>query len=97
MVLLINPMGKRMRKMKKIFSFLIATVFIFIAMEFFQAEDLTMTSQNLTYNFTTDALASLNQSDQAPSSERSSSSDMTTLLLLGSGLVGLAGFGRNRF
>lgn len=80
--------------MKRLFSFLIATVLMFIVIEVFNAEDLSMTSQDLTYNFTTDALASLNEGNKVQSTMKSSNADPTSMLLLGSGLIGLAGFGR---
>jgi hypothetical protein len=85
---------RRRGKVKRLFSFLIMTVLMFIVIEGFNAEDLSMTSQDLTYNFTTDALASLNQGNEVQSKPTSSKMDPTTLLLLGSGLIGLAGFGR---
>ena len=82
--------------MKKLFSFLIITFFMFVVLEIFNAEDLSMTSHDLTYKFTTDALASLNNGEEMQSTTTTSAIDPTTVLLLGSGLVGLAGFGRKR-
>ena len=83
-------------KMKKLFSFLMITLFMFVVIEIFNAEDISMTSQKFTYTFTTDALASLNESETVQSTQKSEKIDTTTILLLGSGLIGLAGFGRKK-
>lgn len=72
------------------------TILMFVGIEVFDSKDLSMTSQDLTYHFTTNALASLNEGDEKQSAVSSSRIDSTTMLLLGSGLIGLAGFGRKR-
>lgn len=82
--------------MKRLFSFLMLILFMFVVIEIFNAEDLSITSQDLTYHFTTDALASLNDGNETQETASASSVDPTTMLLLGSGLIGLAGFGRKR-
>lgn len=82
--------------MKRLFSFLVLILFMFVVIEIFNAKDISITSQDLTYNFTTDALASLNDGNQTQEMESESAVDPTTMLLLGSGLIGLAGFGRKR-
>jgi hypothetical protein len=69
---------------------------MFVVIEIFNAEDLSMTSQNLSYNFTADALASLDTEAEEPSVTSTSSLNPETMLLLGSGLIGLAGFGKRR-
>jgi hypothetical protein len=81
---------------KRIFSFLVLILFMFVVIEIFNAKDISITSQDLTYNFTTDALASLNEGNSTQEMESASAVDPTTILLLGSGLIGLAGFGRKR-
>lgn len=87
--------------MKRVFSFLIITIFMFMVIEIFNAEDISMKSQDLSYNFTADAMASLHVGDVESEGERKSTIsyskfDPTTTLLLASGLVGLAGLGRRR-
>ena len=69
---------------------------MFVVIEIFNAEDLSMTSQNLSYNFTADALASLATEAEEPSVTGTSSLNPETMLLLGSGLIGLAGFGKRK-
>jgi hypothetical protein len=81
---------------KRLFSFLMLILFMFVVIEIFNAKDISITSQDLTYNFTTDALASLNEGNQTQEMESAPAVDPTTMLLLGSGLIGLAGFGRKR-
>jgi hypothetical protein len=71
-------------------------LFMFVVIEIFNAKDISITSQDLTYNFTTDALASLNEGNPTQEMESAPAVDPTTMLLLGSGLIGLAGFGRKR-
>ena len=80
--------------MRRLFSFLLMTFVIFMVLEMFNAEDISMKSQDLTYNFTTDALASLsdNKGQLKPAID-DSAVDSTAILLLGTGLVGLAGLG----
>ncbi len=87
---------KKVKNVKKLISFIMITAIMFIVIEIFNAKDLSMTSQDLTYNFTTDALASLSEDDEAQSPISVVNMDPTTLFLLGSGLVGLAGFGRRK-
>ena len=82
--------------MKRLFSFLCLVLLMFVVIEIFNAEDLSIKSQDLTYTFTPDALASLSKNDEGSSTVTSSRLDPTTMLLLGSGLIGLAGFGRKR-
>lgn len=81
--------------MKKLFSFLMITLIMFMVLEIFHAEDLSMKSQDPTYHFTTDALASLheNKSELKPAAANYATFDPTIMLLLGTGLVGLAGLG----
>ncbi|WP_419661675.1 hypothetical protein [Desulfosarcina variabilis] len=80
--------------MNKLFSFLIITLLMFMVLEIFNAEDISMKSQDLSYNFATDALASLNENEAPPTSGIDYSAfDPTVMLLLGTGLVGLAGLG----
>jgi hypothetical protein len=81
---------------KRLFSFLMLILFMFVVIEIFNAKDISITSQDLTYNFTTDALASLNEGNPTQEMESAPAVDPTTMLLLGSGLIGLAGFGRKR-
>ena len=82
--------------MKRIFSFLII-IFSFLVVELFNGENLSLTPQDVNYNFTTDAVAALNENDNTLKASNSASAvDPTMMILLGSGLVGLAGFGRRR-
>lgn len=82
--------------MKRIFSFLMITIFMFMVIEIFTTNDLTVTSREMTYTFTPDAEASLSQINQPETENKPSKMDSVTLLLLGSGMIGLAGFGRER-
>jgi hypothetical protein len=79
---------------RRLFSFLLMTFIMFMVLEIFNAEDISMRSQDLSYNFTTDALASLSENeDQLEPAIDYSTVDPTAILLLGTGLVGLAGLG----
>jgi hypothetical protein len=74
---------------------------MFMVIEIFNAEDLSMKPQDLSYNFTTDALASLKDGDDESEDKRKPTlgyikSDPTTILLLGSGMIGLAGLARRK-
>lgn len=70
--------------------------FMFVVIELFHGEDLSMNSPDLSYNFTTDAIASLNGSDEKLPIKKTLGVDPATIILLGSGVVGLIGFGRKR-
>ncbi len=82
--------------MKRLFSFLMITLIMFMVTEIFTTNDLTSVSREMTYNFTPDAEASLTEINASQEESSRSKMDSVTLLLLGSGLIGLAGFGRER-
>ena len=80
--------------MKRLFSFLII-LFTFLVIELFNGEDLSLVTQDFKYNFTADAIAA-NENTGVVVETNETTVDPTMMILLGSGLVGLAGFGRRR-
>lgn len=80
--------------MKK-FSFLLV-LGVFFAFELFYWGDLSVSSQKLSANIETDAIAALDKSADHFSIPTASAMDPTSMILLGSGLVGLAGIGRRK-
>jgi hypothetical protein len=79
----------------KRFSFLLI-LGVFFAFELFQWSDLSVTSQELNSSITTDAIAALDKGSDDFSISAVSAIDPTTMILLGSGLIGLAGIGRRK-
>lgn len=80
----------------KRFSFLLV-LGIFFTFELFYWGDLSATSQELSANTATDAITALdNSGDDLTKSTTVSAIDPTSMILLGSGLIGLAGIGRRK-
>lgn len=80
-----------MRKLSFLLVFL-----LFSATELFQWDDLTRSPQVLTHNLSTDAVAALNNAGDDLSMTPASAIDLSTVILLGCGLVGLVGLGRKK-
>jgi hypothetical protein len=79
----------------KRFSFLIA-LGVFLIFELFHWGDLSTTPHDSNYSITTDAIAALDKSGDHFSMTAVPAIDPATMILLGSGLVGLAGIGRKK-
>jgi len=76
-------------------SFLLAFS-LFLVVELFHWDDLSSTYLNANYAFTTNAIAALDDSSDTLSMAKDPAIDPATMILLGSGLVGLAGIGRRK-
>jgi hypothetical protein len=85
---------KKGGEMKR-FSFLLVLGILF-AFELFYWGDLSATSQELSANTATDAITALDQSGGDLTMSTVSAIDPTSMILLGSGLIGLAGIGRRK-
>jgi hypothetical protein len=79
----------------KRFSFLLV-LGVLSAIELFHWNDLAAPSQALSSKITTNAIAALDKRGDDFSISALSAIDPTTMILLGSGLIGLAGIGRRK-
>ena len=77
------------------FSFLMIFLLI-LAVELFPWDDFSSTSPKVTHYFPTDAVAALGNAGNEFSMKPASVLDPATVILLGSGLVGLFGLGRKK-